>query len=283
MRPFKRILLALDLSPESSDVWRETCALAKLFGAELHLVHVVPGVSPSSAAFARSCRGVERQLEELRRGCEAGEASVSPHSFIRAGEPATHILALARDLDVDLVAVGASPRTAIDRLLLRSTADRIVRESIAPVWVVRPGVAHERFERALVAVDPVRPDREAIHAAGLVVRGGRSHVTILAITSAPEDLAADQAVVEGVRSAVEGTATQSLEVEVQVRHAPRPAPAIVEAATQGGADLLVLGESRRSGLSRWFQRDTAEQVLRRVPCSILRLPPARRYARAAVE
>ena len=51
--------------------------------------------------------------------------------------------------------------------------------------------------------------------------------------------------------------------------AGRPAPAIVEHATTGGYDLIVMGTRGRTGLSHLVMGSVAERVLRKAPCPVL--------------
>ena len=48
-----------------------------------------------------------------------------------------------------------------------------------------------------------------------------------------------------------------------------PATAIVEAAEETGADLVVMGTSGRTGLTRLLMGSVAEEVLRHAPCPVL--------------
>ncbi len=51
---------------------------------------------------------------------------------------ATAVLKMARDKDIDVIAVATHGRSGLKRLLLRSVADKIVRGAFTPVLVYRP-------------------------------------------------------------------------------------------------------------------------------------------------
>ena len=59
-------------------------------------------------------------------------------THFRVGSPADEIVQLAVDLDADLIVVGTHGRRGIERLVLGSTAERVVRLGRCPVYVVRP-------------------------------------------------------------------------------------------------------------------------------------------------
>jgi hypothetical protein len=78
------------------------------------------------------------------------------HFFVHAriGKAAAEILELAREVGADLIIVGSHGLTGVERLLLGSTSEHVVREAGCPVEVARP----KRYaEVALLPIEPVDP------------------------------------------------------------------------------------------------------------------------------
>ncbi len=274
MRPIRRIVLGIDLGPGCRDVWREGCAVARLFDAELHVVHALEEVSHDAPEFPAAARWAEGRLNEMvRAGRDAG-ARCSPHFLIRAADPALTLLDAARDLDADLIVIGAGAPAGLSRVIFGNSAEQVVREATTPVWVVRPGRGRSCFDRVVAAVDPVTPHRETIDAAGRVARGCDAHLLVVTIAPGSADHDGDAALAARLRAATAGTAAEALDVEVRVRHAAKAAAGLITVADEVGADLLVMGESGVRGVRRLFERDAVEKVLRVAPCSILRVPAA---------
>ena len=67
----------------------------------------------------------------------AREADVDVVTTVAEGFPSQDILGYVEEESIDLVAMGTRGRTGLDRFLLGSTTERIVRESPAPVLSVR--------------------------------------------------------------------------------------------------------------------------------------------------
>lgn len=281
MKPVQRILLALDLAPGCRDVWAEACAVARLFGAEVHVLHAVTDAAPGTPEFARAARWAEGQLDGLVRCCAEAGARVSPHYFIRALEAGEAILATARDAQADLIVMGAGPPATLGHVFFGNAAERVVREAPVPVWVVHPGRGHARFQRVVAAVDPAAPQRDVLHAAGLVARAADAHLKVVTVVR-PAGGEDEGATLARLRAALEGTAAEGLDLDVEVRPRSRTANELVRAAGEAGADLLVVGERARRGVRRLFDRDTVDKVLRVAPCSILRVRPAARRAAVGV-
>jgi nucleotide-binding universal stress UspA family protein len=81
------------------------------------------------------------------------------HFFVHAriGKPAEEILGLASDVGADLIMVGSHGLTTLDRLLLGSTAEKVVREAKCAVIVARPKTYPP------VMFDEVVPDEHEHH------------------------------------------------------------------------------------------------------------------------
>lgn len=273
MECIQRIVVGLDLSPECPDVWREACALARAFDAELHLVYAVEDALAGTPQLEVAREGVSARLEDLRRAAAQEQVQVAEVVSIRPGSPAEAILAVSREVEADVVVIGAGVRAGRDSVIFGSTAERVVREAEAPVWVVRPGKGHARFERVVVALDPRAPQADSLKAGALLAMGLDARLTVVAVT--PE-LDGHDLIEARIRSALRTAAAEGLVAGVEVRSAPKPSAELVGVVQRDDVSLLVMGESDRAGGP--FDRSTVEKVLRLVPCSILRVKPAREAA-----
>ena len=138
---YDRILVPTDGSDQSERAFEQALDLALTYDAELHLLNVV---DVSSLAGEFDSVAVVDSLEEsgrkmthrLRdRAEEAGVETVE--TLVREGVPYSTILDYADDNDVDLVVMGTHGRTGLDRYLLGSVTERVVRKSDVPVLTVR--------------------------------------------------------------------------------------------------------------------------------------------------
>ena len=139
---FESILVPYDFSEGSAAALAMAQGLAEVHGAKLSLLHVselayvyaVEGglVAQSSPGFqALRTRHVEAQRARLEAGAEGREV------ILREGHAADEILAEIRDHGHDLVVMGCHGRTGLTRLVVGSVAEKVVRESPAPVLTIR--------------------------------------------------------------------------------------------------------------------------------------------------
>ncbi len=141
----KKILLATDGSEEASLAAKTAVTLAAEPGSELHVVTVGPEyplyMLPDSAGrfpevFEREKRETREVLDAQVRKVEALGASVEK-AHQRSGRPDREILALADDLDADMIVVGSRGLGGLRRALMGSVSTAVVRHAHCPVLVVR--------------------------------------------------------------------------------------------------------------------------------------------------
>lgn len=94
---------------------------------------------------ARGGRGVdaedihrfEEMLEKVRSDLESLGIDHEERQFVRGNEPAEDIIAVADEVDADLIVIGLRRRTPVGKLLLGSNAQRILLEASVPVLAVK--------------------------------------------------------------------------------------------------------------------------------------------------
>ena len=141
MIALKTILVATDLSESGQPALQHALALADVFNASLHVLHVVtePLHEPWSGFVPATCfvETVERLQIEARHRLEA----LVPHNdriVVAAawGDASDQILKYATSNDVNLVICGTHGRHGWNRVVMGSVAERVVRLAPCPVMTV---------------------------------------------------------------------------------------------------------------------------------------------------
>jgi nucleotide-binding universal stress UspA family protein len=143
------IVVALDLSPISAAVMRAAAVAAAARPSELHLLHVLkppPAEPVDTLHVATVADQTKDQLQELARDLPRTVSRVVIH--VRMGDAEVEIAQLASDVASDLIVVGTHGYKGIDRLLLGSVAEALVRNAPCPVLTYRPKTVRlwERIE-----------------------------------------------------------------------------------------------------------------------------------------
>jgi nucleotide-binding universal stress UspA family protein len=140
------IIHPTDFSEEAETAEREATGLARRLGGELVLVHVsveTPlygegafGMSDVKRIYEAQARWAETQLAD--RATALTEKGVPTRWRHRVGVVHEVICDAAREEAADYIVMGTHGRSGIERLLLGSVADRVVRTAPCPVVTVRP-------------------------------------------------------------------------------------------------------------------------------------------------
>lgn len=136
-----KILIAVDGSDASLKGARYGLSLAQDVKATPTLLLVVPPFAMPGAAGLAPLEDVEEA--ELARARTVLQAAVdrlevqAVDTRVRLGPPAESIAELAAAEKYDVIVVGSTGKGAVKRLLVGSTADRLVHISQVPVLVVK--------------------------------------------------------------------------------------------------------------------------------------------------
>jgi nucleotide-binding universal stress UspA family protein len=120
-------------------------AMAKRFGAELRLLHVITGVpvlegaevlmiaTPDGAPAPYYDLARDRAAKEMEEFLASDQELGHPPLAVEIGDPSRLILEEAERIGADLIALGTRGRGALSRLAMGSVAERVVRTSMIPV------------------------------------------------------------------------------------------------------------------------------------------------------
>jgi universal stress protein A len=143
----KEILVPVDFTECTEKALAYAVPFARQFGATVTLLHVVePAFVPASEMVdVDLSHESQRALERLRTRVAS---QVRCQTMIRRGGAEQEIIAVAKELACDLIILSTHGRSGLDRLLLGSTAERVVRRAGCPIFIVRP------HEHDFIANDP---------------------------------------------------------------------------------------------------------------------------------
>lgn len=142
---YDRILVPTDGSDGMWPVIQHAVDLARTHEAEIHGIYVVNTASYASFSMETAWEGIgemlrsegQAALEEIETRAEAGNVPVE--TTLIDGSPSSEVIRYAEKTACDLIVMGTHGRGGIDRLLLGSVAERVVRSSKVPVLTIRVG------------------------------------------------------------------------------------------------------------------------------------------------
>jgi len=281
------ILAAMDLDKGSDELLRQADALARSHKVRLFVCHVLPEIFAVRPLFPQLHLDDALKLSELEAAVRDAllerirtvTAREPPQVEIEIEQGTVHagILRAADNIGAGAVVVGGK----VDHgglHILGSTAEHVVRYAPCPVLVARSSPAG----KVLAATDFSDPALPAVEAGAAEARRRKADLTIihaidlLPVTSPyygefygapPMDLS-DQMRKLWQQRLDDCVRYYKAKGGGLLRDGPA-APAILSAASELPAQLLVVGTHGRTGLSRIALGSVAETVVRAAPCSVL--------------
>jgi nucleotide-binding universal stress UspA family protein len=292
----KTILAAADFSDESLAGVRYAVALAGKSGSAVTLLHVV---EPPSRLAGMEMVPLARTDEEVAALARAELATlaeretadgVHPTACVRIGKPFHEIATAAREQAADLLVIASHGRSGWQRVLLGSTAERVVRHAPCPVLTVparaplpptSPAVPL-RIKRILVPLDFSTVSEAALPWATFLAEHCQAELVLLHVTEQfPLDYLLGRELTDSTVAPLMKQATTNLQRIAGSLGKPTgrnasvvvctgsPFEEICGAAQTLGADLIVLTTHGYTGLKHVWLGSTAERVVRNACCPVL--------------
>lgn len=279
----RNILWSTDFSTPPEISLPFAAAYARRFGSRFYAAHVMsphteffgPGLPLMRVGLAEQM--AVRKMSDLLDSQSLGE--VLRENIVGLGKKSRVLANMVQDFDVDLLILGTRGRTGIVAKILGGVAEETIRLSPCPVLSVgvRTGGATNKdvdFKHLLCATDF---SLESISAVRIALQWAKEHSGRLTLLHVVEGCVANTAeerrrlVVsfeERLQRVIPACAMQIAGLELQIEFGS-VSEAILDAAQQTGADLLVLGARRVEALGGRPGRGTATQVLSKARCPLL--------------
>lgn len=141
---YDRILVPTDGSDGIEPVIEHALELAAVHNATVHGLYVLDTATMSRMPMDTSWEAVSGMLREeaeqaLARIEELAGGNVTVETELVEGAPSREIVAHAETAGIDLIVMGTHGRGGLNRLLLGSVAERVIRSAPVPVLTYRVG------------------------------------------------------------------------------------------------------------------------------------------------
>jgi len=143
----KTMLVAHDFSEPANRALLLAADLARAVGATVHVVHVHPDVYdghsdpalglpwPTPGQEDRYLRFLEAEVERSVVAALGDEGEHVKRHIVR-GDPVKRLAAMAQEIGADLICIGSTGKGAVERVLLGSVSQQLLRTSPVPVLTV---------------------------------------------------------------------------------------------------------------------------------------------------
>lgn len=304
MITYKKMLVPLDGSELAETVFVYAKEIARRLGIDIILLHVCAPEDAEQlpmrrAYIERSVETMRRQAEELlkKSGPQAGGKAINVRGEVATGYPAEEIIRYAEANDADLILMATHGRSGVKRWTMGSVADKVLRASKVPVWLVRAGLPAEVVydllptRRILVPLDGSELAESVLPHVEAVARQRGAEVVEVLLVGVCEPmllpsyypvalpLSWDDHIArcrretgEYLQKIAKRLQNEGLKVSFEVL-VGKPADAIVDYVSKNPINLIIMSTHGRSGLGRWVFGSVAERILLGVTIPILLIRP----------
>jgi nucleotide-binding universal stress UspA family protein len=271
----RQIIVATDFSPASSAAVSVASRMAQVLKAKVTLLHIFQYVPQHRYQFP-----VEWMVEIIRRDVRT-KMSEAKNLLVQSGIeteivvledgiPAQQIISFTRGCDSPLLFMGTHAFGGMERFLLGSTAEEVMREAECPVITVGPHVAfgketYASLRKILFATDFSENSLAAIPIMLVLQQACRAHLRVLHVLRDHVPPEEENKQFGLIRKALQGAES----AEYITLHGTNISQAVVNEAERYPADLLVLGVRRASEAATHLAPKIAFQIIAAAPCAVL--------------
>lgn len=136
-----KVLAPLDKSSRDRIVLPQLLKLARRSDAVIHVLHVVP---ITRTLVPHAVRSAESYVDAFQ--AQLAAQGVDAHAIVRKGDPASEIVKVATEYEVDLIMMSTRGRRGLDRLLIGSVAEEVMSRCAYPVTLVNEATARSAMD-----------------------------------------------------------------------------------------------------------------------------------------
>ncbi len=288
MLSIQQILWPTDFSQGAETAFPHAAALAQWHDADLHVLNVREGKKAVRQGMAEQFPLSTGALANLLNTDDPPSQPIDVENLslqqeqVDASSPAEAIVSYAEGQDIDLVVVGTHGRRGMQRMLIGSVAEEVLRTAPCPVLTVRThdnSASDWNVRNILAPVDFSEESTAAVrHAKELALTYGAQITLLHAVEEVmyPSAYGMEMAnvpgaeVIERVEESLADMARDEIGyehvmIDTAVGHAPS---VILDYEEQNDVDLIVIATHGRTGLDRLLLGSVTERIARRASAPV---------------
>jgi nucleotide-binding universal stress UspA family protein len=263
-----KLMVCTDGSDEGQNAVAVTLELAEACGSQVFVVQVIEIVAQFQAVMP-DLRCI--LTEEAQRNMEIIKAAASKRGvFVEPLMPVSQvphaaIVAEAEKVSPQLIIMGRSGKTAMERLFMGNVTARVIGHSPVNVMVVPRG-GSIAFQRILVASDGSPYSEKSWELALSMAKKAGSQ--LIAVVVAPEE--GDNPEAQNLLHKLLNAASQAgMPLKGISPQGVAPDTGIIQQAIKNEVDLIIMGSHGRTGLKKLLMGSVTERVIGQAPCPVL--------------
>lgn len=273
----EKIVVPTDFSESAYVAIDHAVDVAKRFGAELHLVHVLEtgayqGIfAPSKKTEYNELEEAQLKLQEDAQNLEA-KSGISVSQEVVRGRIYEEIVAAADDSDADLIIMGTHGTSGWEEFFVGSNAFKVVTQSSCPVLSIQGKATRPELKNIILPIDNTPETRQKVRYAATIAKkfGATIHIASL-LTDDSEDIRYDFE--KKVNQVVEYLDREEIPHTQTVLQGSNLATMTMNFAESKGGNLIVMMTEQESNLTGFLMGPYAQQVVNHSKIPVLSISP----------
>jgi len=278
-----KILLATDFSPVSTTAAAYAKAIAHRFSSTVMVTNVMDAqgeIAAAGVALPPDLEQAKRENAARMKTLVEGFAGVHAEAkLLDASTPAASVITQeARATEADLIIMGTTSKRGVEKLLVGSTAESVIRNATCPVLTIGPHVRPPSedplaFHTILYATDfSAQAAKAAIYALSFAQDSAAHlflcHVSKVGQTELADELPTEQELEASLKRLIPAEAYDYCTPTCVVEHGHTPS-ALLGLAQSIHADLIVLGSRKSSFWLQYIDTGLTPALLAGARCPVL--------------
>lgn len=279
MKLLEKILVPIDVNIDNKEQLNTAINIARSYNSEIIVMYVLSEEIVHNDIKEIVINAISENLNKVKETLKKEGILIKEPSIV-FGNPVDEILQSSINENVNLILIGSGLIDKKEKFRLGINADKLIRLSDKPVWVVKSN-EETKLTNILCPVDFSDPSRRALKNAIVLSKKFKATLRILGVykpfvsTSLrlnvdPEEENAyrlgliEKEMKQFVKEFDLDGINHVIDIQAGVAHEN-----ILHTIKEYGHDLLVMGTNGRSGLSRIIMGSVTEKVTREMPCSFV--------------
>lgn len=279
MKLLEKILVPIDVNIDYKEQLNTAIKIARSYNSEIIVMYVLSEEIVHNDIKELVINAISESLNKVKETLKKEGILIKEPSIV-FGNPVDEILQASISENVNLILIGSGIIDEKEKIRLGINADKLIRLSDKPVWVVKSN-EETKLTNILCPVDFSDPSRRALKNAIILSRKFKANLRILGVykpfvstslrlnVDTEEENAYRLGMIEKeMKQFVKEFDLDGIDhvIDIQAGVAHKN---ILNTIKEYGHDLLVMGTNGRSGLNRIVMGSVTEKVTREMPCSFV--------------
>lgn len=274
-----KILFPVDFSEQMEKSFPTAQYLAKVYDAEIHLLHVLEAPSGPMKIFNNFDEASARKkaAELMDKMIESVDGGIGFVKIVKIGKPYRKILEAANELSVNAIVMGTHGAAGVQELFAGTNTARVTQMAPCPVISIRVKPGHLGFNKILLPLDLTRETGEKLKLGIEFAQNFDASLVVLSMLPSNDEEAKGR-MQKRMKMAVEHIRSHNVPVESTMVHAKGDvADFVIKYAHEVSADLICIMTQQERALRETLLGANASHVVNHSDIPVISIRPEKEY------